>query len=126
MFLDKATVRAHMINSKLFLTDLYNCENSAGAKRALNFAKDSELKVLIEVLYHIAAGSIHVEKSHYSIICKSKRMPLLIKGFSKEKKVKDLIGSDRATQLKTLYKFASVYHSLLYYLFNKKEVTQHE
>ena len=79
---------------------------------------ESQIRTLLQVLFLINKGEIPLWRQAGEKFLKTNRARNLQSDFSTEKKLRDLLKSPREKKVQVMLKYASVYPSLLHFLFN--------
>ena len=117
VIIEKFKCRELMIYNKQFLSDLYE-SNGMTARKILNLASDSQIKLLLYLLHFISSGEIPLSEDGFQSISKAKKGRFIHTNFHAKTKVKKLLKSDRKSQLEVLLKLSSLYRHLLTRLFH--------
>jgi hypothetical protein len=112
--MDRVYLRHSFENSKSFLKQLYQSENSA---QTLNNATEDNLNVLIKILHLVCVKEIKLHKTHADQLVKSKRLKRL-QLFQSKAYFQKLLKESRATKLGILKQFLSLYNVILFGFFN--------
>jgi len=115
--MDIVYLKSEFLNVQNFLYKLFTSNPRSNANSIFN-ANDRELDTLIKVLHLICNGQIHLRKSDYQILKKSKRLNFLESYFERKDKYVKLLHSSREDKIQVLRKFSALYNSLFYLLFN--------
>ena len=86
-------------------------------------ANDRQLNMVIRILHLIANGAIAMKAAQFKIVKSSKRFKLLTNQFESSQAFNKILNTDKtdkATRLKVLNQFASLYPHLFYTLFNEQ------
>jgi len=113
--MDKVHLRLQLKKHKSLLHELY----SGYAKKVLNSASDEELAIVLKILHLLGQGEIGVSLKHAETIKNAKREKRLEKFGSSRKDLITLLHCDRATKLKFIKNFSSLFPALLHSLFHK-------
>ena len=120
--MDIPYLRSIMIHHKDFLKKLYT-GNSLMNLELLSGANDRQLNVVIRILHLIANGAIAMKSAQFKIVKTSKRFKLLRNQFESSQAFNKILNTDKtdkATRLKVLNQFATLYPHLFYTLFNEQ------
>ena len=117
VIIEKCKCRELMIYNKQFLSDLYE-SNGMTARKILNLASDSQIKLWLCLLHFISKGEIPLSKDGFKSISKAKKGRFIHTNFDAKTKVKKLLKTDRKSQLEILLKLSSLYRHLLTRLFH--------
>jgi len=115
--MNKEQLTALLVRDKIFLKSLYEANSALSAKNILMYASDSKLNTLIKFLHFVSVGEIKVKKEHFDSLEK-KHLTLVKKFFEKKSTVLSLLNDERQKKILILVKFKSVFHELLFTLFN--------
>jgi len=115
--MDIVYLKSEFLNVKGFLHSLYSKNPRANAQLIIN-ANDIELNTLIKILHLICTGKIHLRKSDFKILKKSKRLNFLKNFLERKDSYVKLLKSTREQKIQVLRKFCALYNPLLYLLFN--------
>jgi hypothetical protein len=88
-----------------FAAKLYTTPNEIVTQKTLNGASDTELKLLLRMLYLLSIGHIPIPRDQFNLIA-SKKKKFLHNQFSSARKVNALLKGNRESQIKTLSKIA--------------------
>jgi hypothetical protein len=88
-----------------FAAKLYTTPNEIVTQKTLNGASDTELKLLLRMLYLLSIGHIPIPRDQFNLIA-SKKIIFLHNQFSSARKVNALLKGNRESQIKTLSKIA--------------------
>lgn len=72
-------------------------------RQALQFASIKELNLIIRLIRLICTGAIPIQKSHFSVLVKSKKLAFIKRKFEDDKEFRGLLAGDRKRKLTTLY-----------------------
>ena len=114
--MDKQRFKALLVRDKEWLEELYSAPSDPMRKRLLNVASDKKLDTLIRFLNLLSRGEIKMHKKNFEAL-QNKHIQHLKRHF--EKKVQNLLNSDRLQKLKMLNKVVQALPFLLYTLFNE-------
>lgn len=117
IFVDKVFMLQLFLKEKKFLNDLYR-GSSVMNQRILNFAQESSLNVLLRLLFLIANGIISIPRDKVETLKKSRKLKYFVSDFDNKPNFNILLHSNRENKLKVLRKYANVFDSLLYTMFN--------
>jgi hypothetical protein len=88
-----------------FAAKLYTTPNEIVTQKTLNGASDTELKLLLRMLYLLSIGHIPIPRDQFNLIG-SKKIFFIHNQFSSARKVNALLKGNRESQIKTLSKIA--------------------
>ena len=112
----KEKFRKNILDHHQFLWKLYS-EKPHTVKRILAKSSNSQLCVLLKVIYALEEGLIPMKIRHYKSVLRSKRLkPILLLKYN----IKALLRSSVSDKQKWAFQFCSLYKSLLYPLFEKE------
>ena len=111
--------RSLMLREKGFLYSVYKENFLANSKKIANVS-DSQLTVLIKIVYLIANNVIETPYEVGLKLKKTKKIPVLKKTFQKNKDYVALIKGPRVEKIQALMKIVTVLPLLLTPLFNQR------
>lgn len=117
IFVDKVFMLQLFLKEKKFLNDLYR-GSSVMNQRILNFAQESSLNVLLRILFLIANGIISIPRDKVETLKRSRKLKYFVSDFDNKASFNILLHSNRENKLKVLRKYANVFDSLLFTMFN--------
>lgn len=117
IFVDKVFMLQLFLKEKKFLNDLYR-GSSVMNQRILNFAQESSLNVLLRILFLIANGIISIPRDKVETLKRSRKLKNFVSDFDNKASFNILLHSNRENKLKVLRKYANVFDSLLFTMFN--------
>lgn len=115
--MDRVHLRQQLQKHKTLLFQLYS--GKANNSKVLNSASDEELAILLKLLHLLGDGEVGVSAKHAQSIKTAKRESKLEKFGASRKDLITLLHCDRATKLKFIKSFSSLFPALLHKLFNK-------
>ena len=112
----KEVLRSDMQEHSDFLWHLFSEKKTHNIRRILLKARNSELCVLIKILYCIEEGHIPIKKTNYNLLLRSRRMKPILE---LKHKVKEVLRLPVGEKQKWALQFSSLYKYLLFSIFNK-------
>jgi len=116
--MNETVLKPLLLRDKEFLRELYQSESASHAKNILNFASDSKVNTLLKFMYMVSNGQIKVKKENFEKLSNN-HLKQLKKHLDSKSALQRLLSSERKTKLQFLNKYNSVFHDLLFTLFNR-------
>lgn len=115
--MNHSELRLLMLHNKSFLKALFESKSVKAEKSVLIKSTIDEINVLLHVLFSITQGEIPIKKRDFQILKKSKRISILHNTFENKLKFDNIMSLNLKEKMKLLYKFTSIYSTLLCPLF---------
>ena len=110
---DIKKLRNHMLMNKTFLMELYN-SNSMTSRKLLVSANDTQIKMLLQIIYCVTNGLIPLNKNSFQGLSLSRKTKFLSKNFGSKVSLKNALKGSRKEQHDVLFKLASAFPHILY------------
>ena len=110
-------LRNNLIKEKDFLFAIYSDAPRLCSAR-LAISTPNQLKVLLQVLFHLSSGAIPIKAKHFEKIVQARKLATLNR-LSEKSQLVSLLQESLSDQKKYARKFISLYPALLFPLFNK-------
>ena len=110
---DKAKMKKSMIYHKDFLGRLY-ISNAMERKKLLIAASDSQIKLVLQIVYLVTTGIIPVSKICFEKLSSEKKTKYLHQAFGTQTKITKLLKSARKIQIDHLFKLITCFDSLFH------------
>ncbi len=109
----RAKLQEEMKKHHEFLWNVFS-QKPYKVRKILKEATNSELQILIKILYCVEEGQIPIKEKHYQILKNSRRLNAIVR---LKEKVNSVLRLSVSRKRKWATQFTSLYKYLLYHLF---------